>query len=100
MAELGLTKYTTVAVQTGEAMLPAYRTRISKRRLLQPPLLAILGLTGSGDWTSRGAEVYLEDHRARGLALRLQHAPDYTTSYRFLQRLSQVILGQTLSAVV
>jgi hypothetical protein len=44
MAEIGLVKFATIALQVGQAALPAYRSKFAKRRYTQPPLLAILCL--------------------------------------------------------
>jgi hypothetical protein len=93
-------KFATIALQGGQAALPAYRSKFSKRRFQQPQLLAILCLMRYEDWTFREAEVRLAEHAELRTALGLRHVPDYTTGYRFLRRLDEAALEHTLSAVV
>jgi hypothetical protein len=100
MAEIGLVKFAAMALQVGQAALPAYRSKFSKRRFQQPQLLAILCLMRYEDWTFREAEVRLAEHTELRMALGLRHVPDYTTVYRFLRRLDEAALEQTLNAVV
>jgi hypothetical protein len=52
------------------------------------------------DWTFREAEVRLAEHTELRTALRLPHVPDYTTLYRFLRRLDEAALEQTLHTIV
>jgi transposase len=59
-------------------------------------LLAILCLMRYEDWTFREAEVRLQEHRELRQILGLKSVPDFTTVYRFLQRLE----GQTLDRAV
>ena len=89
MAEIGFVKFAQIALQVGQAALPAYRRTCSKRRLAQPPRLAIGCLMRDEDWTSREAEVRLAEHTDRRAALGLQRAPDYTTVDRVLRRLAE-----------
>jgi hypothetical protein len=100
MAAIGLVKFATIALQVGQAALPAYRSKFSKRRSTQPQLLAILCLMRYEDWTFREAEVRWAEHAALRTALQLPRVPDYTTVYRFLRRLDEAALERTLSAVV
>jgi IS5 family transposase len=100
MAEIGLVKFATIALQVGQAALPAYRSKFSKHQFTQPQLLAILCLMRYEAWTFREAEVRLAEHTELRTALRLPRVPDYTTVYRFLRRLSETALEDTLSAVV
>jgi hypothetical protein len=100
MAEIGLVKFATIALQVGQAALPAHRSKFSKRQFTQPPLLAILCLMRYEEWTFREAEVRLAEHTELRTALKLPHVPDYTTVYRFLRRLDEAALEQTLHAVV
>jgi hypothetical protein len=100
MAEIGLVKFATIALQVSQAALPAYRSKFSKRRFQQPQLLAILCLMRYEDWTFREAEVRLAEHVELRTALGLRHVPDYTTVYRFLRRLNEAALEHALSAVV
>jgi Transposase DDE domain/Transposase domain (DUF772) len=100
MAEIGLVTFATIALQVGQAALSAYRSKFSKHQFTQPQLLAILCLMRYEDWTFREAEVRLAEHTELRTALRLQRAPDYTTVYRFLRRLNETALDNTLSAVV
>jgi hypothetical protein len=62
MAEIGLVQFATIALQVGQAALPAYRSKFSKHRFQQPQLLAILCLMRYEDWTFREAEVRLAQH--------------------------------------
>jgi hypothetical protein len=100
MAELGLVKFAATALQVGQAALPAYRSKFSKRCFQQPQLLAILCLRRDEDWTFREAEVRLAEHAELRTALGLRHVPDSTTVSRFLRRLDEAALEHTLSAVV
>jgi len=77
---------------SGSGGAPPYRTRFSKHQFTPPQLLAILCLMRYEDWTFREAEVRLGEHRELRQALGLARVPDFTTVYRFLQRLE----GQTL----
>jgi Transposase DDE domain/Transposase domain (DUF772) len=100
MAEIGLVTFVRVALAVGQAALPAYRSKFSKRQFTQPQLLAVLCLMRYEDWTFREAEVRLAEHRELRAALGLPVVPDYTTLDRFLRRLTVELLEQTLSAVV
>jgi hypothetical protein len=100
MAEIGLITFARVALSIGQAVLPAYRSKFSKQQYTQPQLLALLCLMRYEDWTFREAEVRVAEHRELQVALGLHRVPDYTTLYRFLRRLDEAVLEQTLSAVV
>jgi DDE family transposase/transposase-like protein DUF772 len=100
MAEVGVVKFASVALRVGQAVLPAYRSKFSKRCFTQPQLLAILCLMRYEDWTFREAEVRVAEHRELRAALSLPHVPDHTTLNRFLRRLDEAVLEQLLSAVV
>jgi hypothetical protein len=100
MAEVGLGKFATVALRMGQAALPAYRSKFSKRQFTQPQLLAVLCLMRYEEWTFREAEVRLAEHRELRTALGLRVVPDYTTLYRFLRRLHTTVLEQVLRVVV
>jgi len=93
-------KFATIALQVGQAALPAYRSKFSTRQLTQPQLLAILCLMRYEEWTFPEAEVRLAEHAELRAALGLRHVPDYTTVYRFLRRLDEAALEQALSAVI
>ena len=90
MAEVGLLPFAHIALQVCRAVLPRYRSRFSKHQFTQPQLLAILCLMRYEDWTFREAEVRLGEHRELRQALGLVSVPDFTTLYRFLQRLDEV----------
>lgn len=96
MAEVGLLAFARTALEVGRSVLPPYRTRFSKHQFTQPQLLAILCLMRYEDWTFREAEVRLHEHRELRQILGLKSVPDFTTVYRFLQRLE----GQTLDRAV
>jgi Transposase DDE domain/Transposase domain (DUF772) len=100
MAEIGFVKFATIALQVGQAPLPAYRSKFSKRRFQQSQLLAIVCLMRYEDWTFREAEVRLAEYAELRTALGLRYVPDSTTVYRFLRRLDEAALEHTLSAVV
>jgi hypothetical protein len=44
IAAIGLVKFAAMALQVGQAALPAYRSRFSKHQFMQPQLLAMLYL--------------------------------------------------------
>src|ERR1700719_2332743 len=100
MAEVGLLPFARIALQVSRAVLPRYRSRFSKHQFTQPQLLAILCLMRYEDWTFREAEVRLSEHRELRQALGLASVPDFTTLYRFLQRLddqtSDRAVGETV----
>jgi hypothetical protein len=100
MAEVGLVRFAQVALTVANEVIPAYRTRFSKRCFTQPQLLVILLLMRYEDWTFREAEVRLAEHSDLRAALGLVSAPDHTTRYRFMRRLDISILQQLLVAVV
>jgi hypothetical protein len=100
MAEVGLLPFARIALQVSKAVLPRYRTRFSKRLFNQPQLLAILCLMRYEDWTFREAEVRLGEHRELRQALGLARVPDFTTLYRFLQRLDDVTIDQAVGETV
>jgi hypothetical protein len=96
MAEVGLLPFARTALKVCRAVLPPYRTRFSKHQFTQPQLLAILCLMRYEDWTFREAEVRLREHRELRQTLGLQSVPDFTTLYRFLDRLD----GQAIDRAV
>jgi hypothetical protein len=91
MAEVGLLPFARIALHVSKAVLPRYRSRFSKHQFTQSQLLAILCLMRYEDWTFREAEVRLGEHRELRQALGLTSVPDFTTLYRFLQRLDDQI---------
>lgn len=86
MVEIGLVRFARLAYEVSRAVLPAQRTRFSKRQFTQPQLLAVLCLMRYEDWTFREAEVRLSEHSELRRALELDTVPDHTTLYRFLLR--------------
>lgn len=100
MAEVGLLPFARVALQVSRTVLPRYRSRFSKRLFNQPQLLAILCLMRYEDWTFREAEVRLGEHRELRQALGLASVPDFTTLYRFLQRLDDATIDQAVGETV
>jgi len=52
------------------------------------------------DWTFREAEVRLAEHRDLREVLQLESVPDYTTLYRFLQRLDDTAIDRVLGETV
>ncbi len=81
-------------------MLPRYRTRFSKHQFTQPQLLTILCLMRYEDWTFREAEVRLAEHRELRQVLGPASVPDFTTLYRFLQRLDDQAIDRAVGETV
>jgi len=100
MAEIGLLAFARAAWEVAGAVLPPYRTRFSKHQFTQPQLLAILCLMRYEDWTFREAEVRLGEHGELRQALGLRSVPDFTTLYRFLQRLDEGTLQRAVDETV
>lgn len=84
MAEVGLVRFGLLALEVSEAVLPAQRTKCSKRQFAQPQLLVVLCLMRYEDWTFREAEVRLREQSVLRAALKLNSVSDYTTLDRFL----------------
>jgi hypothetical protein len=100
MAEVGLLPFARIALQVSRAVLPRYCSRFSKRQFTQPQLLAILCLMRYEDWTFREAEVRLSEHRELRQVLGLVSVPDFTTLYRFLQRLDDQTIDRAVGETV
>jgi len=100
MAEVGLLPFARIALQVSRAVLPRYRSRFSKHQFTQPQLLAILCLMRYEDWTFREAEVRLGEHRELRQVLGLVSVPDFTTLYRFLQRLEEQAVDRAVGETV
>jgi hypothetical protein len=71
MAEVGLVRFASVALDVAKATVTHYRTSFSKHQFTQPQLLAILCLMRYEDWTYREAEVRLSEHSELRRALQL-----------------------------
>jgi hypothetical protein len=100
MAEVGLLPFARMALQVFRAVLPSYRTRFSEHQFTQPQLLAMLCLMRFKDWTFREAEVWLGEHRELSQALGLVSMRDFTTLYRFLQRLNENSIDRAVGTTV
>ena len=100
MGEVGLLPFARIALQVCRAGLPGYRSGFSKHQIIQPQLLAILGLMRYEDWTFREAEVQLGEHRELRQALGLVSVPDFTTLYRFLHRREEGIIDCAVGETV
>ena len=100
MAEIGLLPFARIALQVSRAVLPRYRSRFSKHQFTPPQLLAILCLMRYEDWTFREAEVRLGEHRELRQSLGLTSVPDFTTLYRFLQRLDDPTIDRAVGETV
>ena len=100
MAEVGLLPFARIALQVSKAVLPRYRSRFSKHQFTQPQLLAIPCLMRYEDWTFREAEVRLGEHRELRQTLGLSRVPDFTTLYRFLQRLDDQAIDRAVGETV
>jgi len=100
MVEIGLVQFAQVALPVAESILPRYRSKFSKHQFTQPQLLVILCLMRYEDWTFRETEVRLAEHSDLRRALQLEQAPDYTTLYRFMRRLDEMLLERLLQETV
>ena len=100
MAEIGLVRFARLALEVNRVVLPAQRTKFSKRQFSQPQLLAVHCLMRYEDWTFREAEVRLSEHAELRSALELNSVPDYTTLYRFLARLDPDDVAQVMNEIV
>jgi hypothetical protein len=100
MAEVGLVAFARIARRVAEAVIPAYKSKYSKRVFTQPQLLAVLCLMRYEDWTFREAEVRLAEHGELRAALGLARTPDYTTLYRFLRRVEETTFTKALAEAV
>lgn len=89
MADVGLVKYARVAYQVAMVVLPAYRSKYSKRKFNQPQMFALLLVMRYANWKFRSAEVRLAEHSELMAALGFSKAPDYTTLYKFMRRLDK-----------
>ena len=76
MAEIGLLPFARLALEVGQAVLPARRAKFSKRLFRQPQLPGLLCLMRYEDWTFRDAEVRLREHAEPRVALELDSALD------------------------
>jgi hypothetical protein len=99
MAEVGLVLFARTALEVMQEVLPAYSGKFSKHTFTQPQLMTILCLMRFEDWTFREAEVRLAEHSDLRAALGLERAPDHTTLYRFMRRVTDEVLDQVLFAV-
>src|SRR5213079_3581392 len=100
MSEVGLVPFARVALEVSREVVPAYSHRFSPQRFTQPQLLAILCLMRYEDWTFREAEVRLSEHRELRQVLGLVSVPDFTTLYRFLQRLDDQTIDRAVGETV
>jgi hypothetical protein len=100
MAEVGLLAFARTAWDVSRTVLPPYRTRFSKHPFTQPQLLGILCLMRYENWTFREVEVRLREHGELRRALALRNVPDFTTWYRFLQRVDERVLARAVEETV
>jgi hypothetical protein len=99
MAEVGLVLFAKTALEVMQEVLPAYSGKYSKHTFTQLQLMTILCLMRFEDWTFREAEVRLAEHSDLRQAFALERAPDHTTLYRFMRRVSDEMLDHVLIAV-
>lgn len=100
MARVGLVQFARVARSVAEAAIPRYAYARSKHTFTQPQLLAVLLVMRYDGWTFREAEVRLAEHTELRTALGLhQRVPDYTTLWRFLDRVEPAVLDRVLAEV-
>jgi len=100
MAEIGLVRFARLALEVSRAVLPAQRSKFSKRQFTQPQLLAALCLMRYEDWTFREAEVRWGEHAELRSALALNSVPDFTTLYCFLARLDPADVARAMNEIV
>jgi hypothetical protein len=81
---MGQSRFARPALEVCEALLPAWRTKFSKRQFTQLRLLPALCMMRHDDGTFREAEVPLGEHTELWSALKLSPVPDYVTLYRLL----------------
>ena len=98
MAEVGLMLFAKTALAVMEEVLPAYGSKFSKHTFTQPQLMTILCLMRFEGWTFRETEVRLAEHSDLRRALGLERAPDHTTLYRFMRRVTDQTLDEVLVA--
>lgn len=99
MAEVGLVLFAKTALEVMNEVMPPYGSKFSKHTFTQPQLMTILCLMRFEDWTFREAEVRLAEHSHLRRALGLERAPDHTTLYRFMHRVTDEVLDEVLIAV-
>jgi hypothetical protein len=99
MAEVGLVLFARTGLEVMNEVLPPYGSKFSKHTFTQPQLMTILCLMRFEDWTFREAEVRLAEHSDLRRALGLERAPDHTTLYRFMRRVTDAMLDEVLTAV-
>lgn len=99
MAEVGLVLFAKTALEVMNEVMPPYGSKFSKHTFTQPQLMTILCLMRFEDWTFREAEVRLAEHSDLRRALGLERAPDHTTLYRFMHRVTDEVLDEVLIAV-
>lgn len=99
MAEVGLVVLARTSLKICKQVLPAHRTKFSKRVFTQPQLLAVLCLMRYEDWTTREAEVRLSEHSELRRALELDEVPDHTTLCKFVARLEEAAIARALELI-
>jgi hypothetical protein len=99
MAEVGLVIFAKTALAVMNEVVAPYGSKYSKHTFTQPQLMTILCLMRFEDWTFREAEVRLAEHSDLRAALGLERAPDHTTLYRFMRRVTDEMLDEVLIAV-
>ena len=75
----GLLPFARGGLEVAAAVLPSYRSPVSKHQFTQPQLLAVLCRTPYEAWAYREAEVRLREHMELRRALGLLGVLDYTT---------------------
>jgi len=98
MVEVGLIASAGCALEIAKRVVPKYRSRFSKHIFTQPQLFAILCLMRYEDWTFRETEVRLSEHSELRRTLALGQTLEFTTFYRFMQRLEASVIQQALQA--
>ncbi len=99
MAEVGLVLFAKMVLEVMQEVLPTYCSKYSKHTFTQPQLMTILCLMRFEDWTFREAEARPAEHPDLRAALGPERAPDHTTPYRFMRRVTDEVLDSVLIAV-
>lgn len=100
MAEVGLVRFTQVAMEVAQSCLPPYAAPRSKHVFTQHQLVTLVCLMRYARWTYREAEVRLAEHGELRIALELSRVPDFTTLAKFFHRLTHGMVQRVLEATV
>ena len=99
-AQTNWLRFTEVARQVTEQVVPAYRTKGSKHVYTQPQLLTLLCLMRHRRWSYREIENWLATQSELLADLGLRHVPDHTTLYRFQRRVGEDFPRRVLANIL